>query len=166
MKVIFLDIDGVLNAVDYQCSLHYLYRSKVHAGICEYPIPMGEVRDELGQYFDPRCINYLEAITNYTDAKLVISSTWRKSGIDFIKKLWADRCLPGEIVGLTPVLNMKRGEEIAEYLRQHDYITNYCIIDDDVDMLLEQRLNFVNTNGLFGITLQNAEEIVKILNGK
>ena len=166
MKVIFLDIDGVLNASDYMCALHYRYRSLVHKDEAEYPIPNDEVRDSYGKYFDPRCIIHLEAIINFTGCKIVISSTWRKDGLTKMKNLWEYRDLPGEIVGVTPVLNMERGEEIKNYLEEHDYITDYCIIDDDSDMLPEQMNNFVKTSNKFGLTHQDAERVINILNGE
>lgn len=166
MKVIFLDIDGVLNAVDYMVSLHHNFRSKVDKGLTSYPIPNDVVRDEYGQYFDPRCVNYLESIVNFTGAKIVVSSTWRKDGLQRMKNLWQYRELPGEIIDITPILYRPRGEEIAAWLEENDHVTNYCIIDDDSDMLISQHLNFVQTNGEFGLTFKDTERIVEILNNE
>jgi len=45
---------------------------------------------------------------------------------------------------------------------QNEY--NYCIIDDDTDMLYEQRNNFVNTDPQTGLTLDNVSKVIEILN--
>ena len=41
---------------------------------------------------------------------------------------------------------------------------SYVIIDDDGDMLLEHRNNFIKTNGMIGMTKRHANEAIKILN--
>lgn len=42
----------------------------------------------------------------------------------------------------------------------------YVILDDDTDMLLSQRFNFVRTNELVGLTVDDVDRAVKMLNGK
>lgn len=103
-----------------------------------------------------------------TGAKIVISSTWRHSGIEFMRKVWEMEEMEGEIIGITPSLrndaiHIPRGMEIEYYLKedlkfthinwdketQRDYMTkskvdNYIIIDDDSDMLYRQRNHFVH----------------------
>ena len=103
-----------------------------------------------------------------TGAKIVISSTWRHSGIEFMKKVWEMEEMEGEIIGITPslrnnMIHIPRGMEIEYYLKedlkfnhinwdketQRDYMTksgvdNYIIIDDDSDMLYRQRNHFVH----------------------
>jgi len=56
MKIIFLDIDGVLNV-----------------------IPQG--RDKYGMIFHPEFVENLKYIIEQTNAKIVISSSWRIDGI-------------------------------------------------------------------------------------
>jgi hypothetical protein len=161
MKVIFLDIDGVLNSVDNMNALHS----------CAKALFPGDTRarelyteDSYGQLFDERCIRHLQRIILATNADIVITSTWRKDGVSNLLNMWKDRNLPGRIIGVTPILNKPRGEEIEAYLIQNDFVTNYCIIDDIADMLFEQELNFVKTNGKFGITLDDANKVISILN--
>jgi hypothetical protein len=160
MKVIFLDIDGVLNCED-------AYRS----GECEYiewETPVG-TKDH-HQSFCSWSKEWLNKLINETDAKIVISSTWRHSGIDFMKKVWELEGMSGEIIGLTPSFRgdikgytIPRGCEIDHYLKnelkfnhinwdkdtQQEYmnksgVDNYIIIDDDGDMLYGQRHHFVH----------------------
>lgn len=152
MKVIFLDIDGVLNVI-------------------------GQGWDEYGQLFHPHLEDNLREVINKTSAKIVVSSTWRMSGLDIMKEMWEKRNLPGEVIDITP--NLKRGirgEEIEQWLQGNKNITNYCIIDDNDDILESQRNNFVLTSNNidhedcvdlgYGLTKQCAQQVIKILNKK
>lgn len=168
MNVIFLDIDGVLNVESYITTVFDICK---RAGIN----PHEHIRDEYGHLFCPLTIRYLEWIIESCDAKIVISSTWRGSGEEWIKNLWKDRNLPGEIIGITPItrsfkdneLSFKeraeRGNEIKQYLEQHPEITNYVIIDDDDDVLPEQEEHFVQTWHQYGLTNVVAEKCIEIL---
>ena len=129
MKVIFLDIDGVLNV-----------------------IPNGY--DKWGGIFHTHFVDNLKRIIDVTDAKIVISSTWRMgNGLEGMIDMWKMRDLPGEVIGITPnfMVHFKttlcRGKEIDAYLEEHPEITNYVIIDDDSDMEPHQLNNFVMTSG-------------------
>ena len=70
MKIIFLDIDGVLNVY------------------CES-------RDEYGCCFHSHLVENLRILIEQTGAKIVIISTWRFSGLEIIKEMWEKRNLPG-----------------------------------------------------------------------
>ena len=160
MKVIFLDIDGVLNCED-------AYRS----GECKY-VEWVNDRGEKDHHqsfcsWSKECLNKL---IRETDAKIVISSTWRHSGIEFLKKVWELENMEGEIIGITPNFRgeikgytIPRGCEIEYYLDeilgfahinwsedlQKKYmdmsgVENYIIIDDDSDMLYKQRGHFIH----------------------
>ena len=129
MKVIFLDIDGVLNV-----------------------IPQGH--DKWGAIFHTHLVDNLKHIINITGAKIVITSTWRTgNGLPGMIEMWKERDLPGEVVGITPNFmvhfntTLCRGLEIDAYLKSHADITNYVIIDDDCDMEKHQLENFVMTSG-------------------
>ena len=158
MKIIFLDIDGVLN-----CESAYLN------GECQYQEWIWEDgRKDHYQRFCVRSKELLNKLIDETGAKIVISSTWRHSGIEFMRKVWEMEEMSGEIIGITPSLRTKglhipRGIEIQYYLEndlkfhhinwdstiQQEYmdrsgIENYIIIDDDSDMLYNQRNHFVH----------------------
>ena len=152
MKVIFLDIDGVLNV---------------------YGSPYCGTRDEFGDCFHKHFEDNLRWIIEQTGAKIVISSTWRMSGLSVMQTMWQMRDLAGEVLDVTPVMNTIRGEEIAEWLRENN-VDSYCIIDDDGDMLPEQKNNFVQTANNkdhedcvdvgYGLTRKCAKRAVEILN--
>jgi uncharacterized membrane protein len=168
MKIIFLDIDGVLAL-------------------------MHQSRDEYGSLFHQQYVDNLAMIIENTGAKIVISSSWRSSGIEEMKNMWAHRNLPGEVIGCTGYNKLRfRGLEIAEYLnkncqfqrinwsrdRQEEMIEtskckNYVILDDDSDMTYSQKEHFVKCSCNqdhpdamegFGLTRQNAYRAIKILN--
>jgi hypothetical protein len=160
MKVIFLDIDGVLNCED-------AYRS----GECKYTEWINHRGDnDHHQSFCSWSKKWLNKLIEETDAKIVISSTWRHSGIEFMQSVWKHENMCGEIIGITPSFRgdikgytIPRGCEIDHYLEndlkfnhinwdksiQQEYINksgvdNYIIIDDDSDMLYGQRHHFVH----------------------
>lgn len=148
MKIIFLDIDGVLNVI-------------------------GTGHDEFGQTFHKHFEDNLREIIDATGAKIVISSTWRMSGLKVMQTMWEMRDLPGEVIDITPCLRVGRGEEIAEWLRENP-VSSYCILDDDSDMLPEQMGNFVKCSNNqdhedcvdigYGLTKKCAEKAIAILN--
>lgn len=158
MKVIFLDIDGVLNC-----------ESAYRNGECQYQEWTWEDgRKDHYQRFCVRSKELLNKLIDETGAKIVISSTWRHSGIEFMRKVWKMEEMSGDIIGITPSLRTKgldipRGLEIAYFLNndlqfnhinwdkviQQEYmdksgVENYIIIDDDSDMLYNQRKHFVH----------------------
>lgn len=157
MLIIFLDIDGVLN-----CENAY------KRGDCKYITCEDK---SLGHYqtFDPVAKEFLNKLILETDAKIVISSTWRSSGLEWMRKIWENEKMAGEIIGITPNFRgemsgytIPRGCEIQYWLDKKGFshinwsvenqqelmdksgIENYIIIDDDSDMLYGQRHHFVH----------------------
>lgn len=160
MRVIFLDIDGILNCQNAYRADECKYVEWVNAN--------GEKKHH--QSFCTWSKALLNRLIKETDAKIVISSTWRHSGLDFMKEVWEIEEMEGEIIGITPSFRrdidgytIPRGCEIDYYLKnelnfnhinwdkqiQQKYIEesgleNYIIIDDDSDMLYSQRNHFVH----------------------
>ena len=56
-----------------------------------------------------------------------------------------------------------RGLEINQWLKEHEDVTNYVILDDDSDMLLCQREHFIKTHTLRGISKRDVIKAIKIL---
>ena len=75
-RYLFLDIDGVLNTGRHS---NYL----VDNGLSE--------TDADGYLFDPKAVENLEYIIEETDAKIIITSTWRLDGD--MQALWRNRDL-------------------------------------------------------------------------
>lgn len=163
MKIIFLDIDGVLNS-----------RQSFKKTRQEYP--GDEIRYDTPH---PDHIQELNFIVKHTNAKVVISSTWRTS----FSSLAMHRFLRvlgfvGDVIDNTPRLDTYRGTEIQSWLLAHESkikkykdsnlynyepIETFVILDDDSDMEnLSEYL--VQTSNDVGLTHQDAIKAVEILN--
>ena len=166
MKILFLDIDGVLNSIDNDYALCALWEID----------KANKSRDEFGVLFDERCVRWLKWIIEKTGCKIVLSSTWRMKGLREIQTMWEMRDLPGEVISITPtsvsmeIINLyaatnndaDRGYEIQEWLNNNKKWLKYCIVDDDNDMLKNQ--NFVRTEKQIGLNYKTAHSIMAILN--
>lgn len=166
MKVLFADIDGVLNTEQFQ-----IERVKKFGKM--------ECQD---YYFQPSCMRHLKRIIDETQCKIVISSTWRKSDerIGAIKTNFVIYNInPNIIIGITPdffySINVKdedgnnicRGSEIKSWIKSNDGINHniesIVIIDDDSDMGdLKDRL--VQTSWKTGLTRKLADKAIRMLN--
>ena len=148
IKVLFLDIDGVLNTdrQHWHCQMN---------GIT--PV------DEFGYEFDHKAVDNLATILEETGAEIVISSSWKFLGLQTLQKMWEDRKLPGTILDITSD-GKSKGWEIDEWLMEcESQVNRYAIIDDENDMLTKQQKHFVQTNSQFGITCKDAERVITIL---
>lgn len=143
MKVIFLDIDGVLN---YQ----YMH-TNTH----------DEIIGTFGGKLSRKCITQLNELVDKTDAKIVISSTWRVD--DGVEGYLVDAGVKADIIGKTPVLNDRfslRGNEIHAWIVENEALIgepyhnyhSFVILDDDSDMLLWHRENYFQTDTYTGLT--------------
>lgn len=171
-RYLFLDIDGVLNTWRYS----------------DYLTDHNEdITDEDGAIFDPEAVaNLAYIIEKVPDVKIIIFSTWRLNGWDWMNRMWKKRKLPGEIFSFTPVLDSvsflnlfsqissesvypygTRGLEINEWIRLYacsDFQSfKYVIIDDNNDFLAMQREHVINTNSYHGITKEDAEKVIEML---
>lgn len=108
MKIIFLDIDGVLNYSKWYVD----------------PRNPGNLYGQEGE-IDPLCIERINKICSETRAYIVISSDWR---LDFnaCKKRIENAGLTSIIIGHTPIhlfdmteTDKSRGREIERYLQEH-----------------------------------------------
>lgn len=137
-RIIFLDIDGVLNTVMVDTQ----------------PISQYSHLREDGFYYDlaspnqkrvsnRQAVMWLNLLCKQKKAKIVISSTWRLSlSLDEMKEALVNSGLLPEIevIGATPNLGYlperTRGLEIQRYLDEHygDELPQFIILDDDSDM--------------------------------
>lgn len=168
--IIFLDFDGVLNTEKYYCEL----KSK--------GLPSD---DKYGQLFDPEAVANLRKIIDATDARIVVSSSWRYMGLNVLQRMWYDRDLPGRIVDITPlhllddklrdtdltqvdVLSLCRGNEIKWYfdevLDANSNSRRFVIFDDLKEVLPELQDHFVRIDPIVGITEKDVGRAVEIIN--
>ena len=140
MKIIFLDIDGVLNHDQWYVSKEYqtLYQNE---------------DNELD--IDPKCAERINKICEQTGAKIVISSDWRISWYGTIVRLQRGGINTEYIIGKTPELL---------WLDFHLDINNYVIIDDRTDFKPNQQEHFIHINPHCGITDEDMNKAINILN--
>jgi hypothetical protein len=137
MKVIFLDIDGVLN-----CK--------------KTPNPR-----KLPYIVDSKLLKRFESLLERTDAKVVLSSTWRydPAGL-FSAKHWG---VP--FVGITPDMpKQPRRNEVLAWLKEHPDVDRYAVIDDEDDELDE--LPLFQPSVKTGLTDKIATGVADYLEGK
>ena len=155
MKIIFLDIDGVLNSSDYRKQLGIKYFSEI---IDQSKMPL------------------LKNIVDATDAKIVLSTSWRKFWNEgepqldpvghYIDEVFAEYGL--SVFDKTPVMEESgRNAEIKAWLDGKWYVDNYVILDDkDFGWSPELRAHFIRTdlNG-DGLEETQVQEVIDVLNG-
>ena len=182
-KVIFLDIDGVLNNCKWADKYWHVIRglsTDMSKEDCE----------GLTDLTDPVATNILFDILEKTGAYIVLSSSWRRWSIQETLQEFATtrhilfRKLVPYIVGVTARYQgprKPRGEEIQDFIysvnnntidkdkyidKDVSFVENfkYVIIDDDSDMLKDQ--SFVQTNYFEGLTTEDANKVIEILGTK
>lgn len=132
MKVLFLDIDGVLNS------------SRTRLAFGAYPWEFDERNMAM---FDTVSINMIRGLCAKAGVSVVVSSAWRTThGWDAIGR---ELNLP--TISQTPSSIKTRGHEIQMWLEDNPGVEQYAIVDDDDDMLEEQRPYFVRTDGDNGL---------------
>jgi hypothetical protein len=153
VKVIFLDIDGVV-ATNKSYGTHRVME-ELTWGVSDVP-------------FDEVCVKSLNKITDYTDAKIVISSSWRGSyKLDELKVMLAREGITGDIIGVTPEsgYSIARAEEIKMWLREHaSAIESFVVLDDQpADIRRKFPNNFIQTSMQMGLIPVLAEKAIEIL---
>lgn len=163
MRIIFLDIDGVLNSEDY------LSKPETRKNI-------EEARDTLhfvSAQVDQQAVGVLNELCSDTGAQIVISSTWRTLfPTETLDDVLHGRGLDprARIIGKTPRLGGARGDEIVQWLgtaAEHariggEPVESFVILDDDADMgELGDRL--VQTDPKHGLTRQHTKRARELL---
>lgn len=152
MKIIFLDIDGVLN-----CSEWLKKQSKKK--YCE---------------INPEKVKLLAKIIAQTNAKIVLVSSWRELDTNndmyryLVSSLNQYNITILDKTAISPDYN--RPKEISLWLKEHPYITNYIILDDDFSkedygQILGSHLihtSFWEPDG--GLREEHVEAAIQILN--
>lgn len=175
MKVLFLDIDGVLNSQNWfgyrlYCSKHDIY---------DRVLNFVDINDEYINHklsmIDDRAIVNLNRIIEETGCKVVLSSSWRssrKSVNDLTQYILKIKGFKYELYDVTPRLwndefGTQRGEEIQMWMdkeSEKNKIESFVILDDDTDILPEQMKNFIHIDGQVGLIDKDVVTAIKILN--
>ena len=149
-NVIFLDIDGVMISTDDIRRRYYRLNRHVPSWIP----------------FSPIALASLEFIVNSTDAKIVLSSSWRKlSGHrEFITEQLARNGLEKSFIDAIPSIG-RRDEEIKAWIEQNDFTGNFAVLDDDSFDLTMYDAKLVKVSGKKGLTPMHALSVVRRLGG-
>ena len=160
MKVIFLDVDGVLNS-HQSATFWHSKRDQETWETSMYKEWEGTIKEYIAREFCPIALsNTEELVRQVPGVKIVVSSTWRLGEtVETLKKiLYPAKLVADAIIDVTPSFHrrndageqMTRGHEIQDWLNRHPEVDKYVIIDDDSDMLDSQKENFVKTSGFHG----------------
>ena len=143
MKVIFVDVDGLLNSDDCIDSV------------------------KGSQDIDIKTIRLLKNAVNETGAKIVMDTSFRytKSFLKVQEMLLQN----GILFDKTPFIDNERGKEIKQYLAEHKDIEDYILLDDVIfpdfdDELLEHLIKMDDTNSRGigkGLQEKDVEEIIR-----
>jgi HAD domain in Swiss Army Knife RNA repair proteins len=137
MKVIFLDIDGVLNCEDTPNPRKFPY------------------------VIDRRLLARLKKVLDRTGAKVVLSSSWRLDPVGLLAaKHWGVPFM--DICPDKP--KSPRSEEMLTWLSRHPKVTRYVVIDDEDDELDE--LPLFQPSSKQGLTNEIAKGVEKYLSGR
>jgi hypothetical protein len=137
MKVIFLDIDGVLN-----CD--------------KTPNPR-----KLPYIVDKKLLTRLKKLLARTNAKVVLSSSWRCDPIGLLAAEYWD--VP--FIDVCPDKpKSPRGDEMLKWLSLHPNVKRFAVIDDEDDGLDD--LPLFQPSQKTGLTMEVVRAAEKFLNGK
>lgn len=151
-KIIVADIDGVFNTSSY---------------ICQLDKERKKTEDIFGSLFDPKCVEKFNYVIDKTGADVVISSTWRYSGLRKMKELWKARGLSGNVIDVTPIGDPFqydcRGQEIEQWFMENGMPEKFVILDDNLigDGYFDKQ--FVQCVERDGITDNIKDEMLKLL---
>ena len=157
LKLIFLDIDGVLN-----CS---------------------STKERIERYVgvDSNKLNLLKQIVDATNAKIVLVSTWkeywykepqRKSKQDFLAQYLDERMSEFDLKISDKTDNyymVNRGEGIKEYIANLEHlgieVSNYIIIDDEIFDYLSTKMTkkLVRTSFKNGLQEKHVKKAIAML---
>ncbi len=154
MKVIFLDIDGVLNSDEYFDKIRNLNIQGIQSEI------------------DVEKIKLLKKAIDETGAKVVLSSSWRYTkNAQYLKELLANFEI---YTDSTPFMHGRRGLEIKQWLSDNQGIEDFVILDDETfdsydEELIKKLIKISNGNGHNfgeGLLPKDIDEIIKRLGKK
>jgi hypothetical protein len=182
VKILFLDVDGVLNSAEWMQTLKEGEEAnRIYGSGDQWWIDM----------INPAGVELLNEIVERTGAKVVISSTWRlRHAPADMQRLLEARGFTGEVIDRTPhsgetkvqredgtwfgpkmSLHPQRGDEIKYWLHLHPEVTEFAVLDDDSDMDAV-RDRFVKTywqhwekypEGPLGLSREAADRVIALL---
>ncbi len=137
MKILFLDIDGVMKPG----RSYWLPSSDRDGG------------------FDPLAVACVNRICERTNAKIVFNTVWNLQGINSLKSISRKQGIKASILGMTKFPETdNRKEAIMQWL-QHRDVEAWCALDDAIIFLK----NAIEINYLNGISVENYRQATRLL---
>ena len=185
-KIIFLDIDGVLNNISFMPNWKkalkkekpYLTQNQIETQFQRRFVEVSE-SEFFNGYIVPENLENFNRIIDATNADVVLSSDWRfindgnynnVADIDVIKRLFKVRGIKGNVVGATPyVFKHPRDIEILRYINTNNAGDARIVVIDDLREAGEAiggipDTLFIWTDCVKGLTKEEANEVIEFLN--
>jgi HAD domain in Swiss Army Knife RNA repair proteins len=143
MNVLFLDIDGVLNR----------FGDENGVGSTEETV---EGTSLIG--LDRKLLAIYKTMLERIDPVVVLSSTWRTVP-ELRHHLRQNGVYFHDVTPVFDPARYSRGHEIQAWLKTCAEEPRYAIVDDDADILPEQKPNFFQTSGEDGLTQEIADKV-------
>ncbi|NPV87345.1 MAG: hypothetical protein HPY45_15205 [Anaerolineae bacterium] len=139
-RVIFLDIDGVLNSISRQ--------------------------NECKWETDPHNVDVLNKIVKETGAVVVISSGWRfVYWLGEIRRFLLENGVEADIVDVVSPFLENKGDAVEAWLMRHTKdVDSYVILDDCSFLFHEEQLDkLVETDYRVGLMMSDAQKAISML---
>jgi hypothetical protein len=143
MKIIFLDFDGVVNPLTFHHS---------SAG------------------FSPKaCANLQMILTKDPQARIVVSSSWRRWGLAKVREILKENGIDStKVIDITEEkggwLPDNRAGQISNWLADHKNVKEFIVLDDYPMPKLAD--HYVKCNGYVGLTEKDVEIALRMLEPK
>jgi hypothetical protein len=166
VKIIFLDFDGVITTVDSGWNINpkkiELLKDIIDATDAKIVIPSSwrtyDLKSTIENLSKGKNCNSPSGIA-FPFCDRIIGITARMGGYRYNDNTNED--------GRKPYVSIPRGIEIDDWIRCNEDkfdIISYVILDDDTDMLYNQRFNYVQTDTYYGLNKKHVKKAIKILN--
>jgi hypothetical protein len=142
-KLVFLDIDGVLNSNKW---------------VWEHD----RSNDQM-EHLDPSLVLRLNRLHETTGCLYVLSSTWRILFYNDTRRGLRNLGFTGQIIDATPTGGRFRGAEIMAWIQEANFNGKFVILDDSDDMgkLLPY---LIKCNADTGVTDLEIDQAIQVLN--
>lgn len=171
MKVLFLDIDGVLNSVKYFLRVRNykdIIKSKLAEKYKDNYAPFDNLDKLVNSLYslDEKAVEHLKTIVNKTHCKIVLSSSLRY-GIDakqmqFLLEQKVKDFPKDVVIDRTTLIPLEnRGYEIQKWIDDNKFKGKFCVIDDE-EITLDNQPR-VTPKSFAGLTTNEMNQVISFL---
>jgi hypothetical protein len=140
MKVLFLDVDGVLKPA----RAYWLKPHKPDGG------------------FDPLAVAGINLIHERTGAAIVFNTTWNSSGHARLRRIEASEGITAPVIGMTAFPDLPdRLDAIKAWTAEYGPVAAWCALDDET--MADDRC--IKVNFEFGVSTRDLSNAVRLLGG-